>query len=137
MFHFKRKSDISGKSNILFVCKCIPWRCEEGIDPDTWDISRHLVEKGHDVTILCVGSETGCENSHIKEGIVITEIPYLLGSYIESISKLAANYFFNAAVKKWVNENVETFDIVHTQGENGHLFVDDASSEPLIMKMQG
>ena len=137
MFHFKRKAGIPENSNILFVCKCFPWSCEEGIESQTWNTSLSLIEKGHDVTILCVGTEMGCENSHITEGVVITAIPYLLGSYIESISKLAANYFFNLAAKRWINVNDEKFDVVHVQGESEYLFADNETSESLLMKMQG
>ena len=137
MFYFKRKTEMPEGSNILFVCKFIAWRSEEGISSYTWDISRSLVEKGHDVTILCVGSEIGCENSHLSEDIVITKIPYLLGSYVESISKIAADYFLSNTVKRWINKNDEKFDVVHLQGESEYLFARNETTESILIKMQG
>ena len=133
MFQFKRKATIPESSNILIVSKCFPM-CSEA---PTWKISRSFIEKGHEVTILLIGTEIGCENSYMKEGIIITRIPYLFGSYLPSISKQAADYFFNWSIKRWISRNKEKFDIVHVQDESEHLIADYEGFNTIVMQMQG
>ncbi len=137
MYRFKRKTEIPENSNMLLVCKCFPLSIEKGIETKTWNVSRSLIEKGHDVTILCIGTATGCENSYLTNGVVVTEIPFLLGSYIESISKFASDYFFSLTIKRWINQNAEKFDAVHVQGESEYLFSDAEAFKSMAMKMQG
>ncbi|MEQ6119086.1 hypothetical protein [Reichenbachiella sp. MALMAid0571] len=115
--------------NILFVCKCLPWSCVDGINGQVWNMSHTMIEQGHQVTILCIGSEHDCENSYMKDGIVITEIPYFVGSYMDPIAMLAEEYFFNLAVKRWIRKNVEKFDVVNILGQRRDLSIDNLYPE--------
>jgi len=137
MFQIKRKAAIPESSNILIVSKCFPMCSEVAIETQTWKISRSFIEKGHEVTILQISPEIGCENSYMKEGIIITRIPYLFGSYLPSISKQAADYFFNWSIKHLISRNKEKFDIVHVQGESEYLIADNEGFNAIVMQMQG
>lgn len=137
MFQFKRKAAIPDSSNILIVSKCFPMSSETTIETQTWKISRSFIEKGHEVTILQIGTEVGCENSYMKEGVIITKIPYLFGSYLPSISKQASGYFFNWSIQRWISRNKEKFDIVHVQGESEYLIADNEDFSTIVLQMQG
>jgi len=117
------KEIMKEEMNVLFVCKCLPWSCMEGVKKQVWSKSCAMHAQGHQVTILCIGSEHDCENSYMKEGIVITEIPYFVGSYIDPIAMLAEEYFFNLAIKRWIRKNVEKFDVVHVLGQREDLSI--------------
>ena len=117
--------------NVLFVCKCLLRSCKERFKKQVWKISQEMIDQGYQVTILCIGNEHECENSYMKDGIVITEIPYFVGSYMDPIALLAEEYFFNLAVKRWVRTNIEKFDIVNILGQKEDLSVDHQYSELL------
>lgn len=109
------------KLNILLICKTLPWQFKGGIQTHTWELAKALNEKGHNVSILSGGSFRSFEAETKKEGISIINIPYFPGRYIKPISFLAEEFSFNFAVKKWVKENENSFDIIHAQGRSGYL----------------
>jgi hypothetical protein len=76
-----------------------------------------LAKTGHDVTIVC-GSDLGFpENSYMKQGVVLTEIPYHHSRPIHALSKQSEEYFFKQAVKKWMSKNQEQFDMVKEESQ--------------------
>ena len=128
-FPTKNIEIMKDEMNVLFACKCLPWSCMEGVKKQVWSMSKTMLEQGHQVTILCIGSEYDCENSYMKDGIVITEVPYFVGSYMDPIAMLAEEYFFNLAVKRWIRKNVEKFDVVHVLGEREVLSIENQYCE--------
>ncbi len=128
-FPTKNIEIMKDEMNVLFACKCLPWSCMEGVKKQVWGMSSAMLEQGHQVTILCIGSEYDCENSYMKDGIVITEVPYFVGSYMDPIAMLAEEYFFNLAVKRWIRKNVEKFDVVHVLGEREVLSIENQYCE--------
>lgn len=122
--------------NILFVCRGLPSRYHEGIDSQTWNLSQSLIRMGHEVTILCIGGDTECENSFIKDGVVITRIPYFLGSYINPKALLGEEYFFYLSARKWIKKNMDEFDVVHLEGSTGYAVADENRSKSIKIAMQ-
>ncbi len=108
------------KVNILFVCKANPSGYNEGIKMEAWNLCRSLMEMGHEVTVLSVGG-SDCENSIMKEGVVLTKVPYYPGVWKYPVLNLAENYFFELTAQKWVKKNKDEFDVVHVEGRREYL----------------
>jgi hypothetical protein len=119
------------KSNILFVCKTAPWKSENGISGHFWNLSQTLAKIDHNVTIVC-GTELGSpENSYIRQGLVITEIPYLYGRQTHGLSEQAKEYFFKQAIKKWMDSNQEKFDLIKEEKQKYSFTTYDKYCEQL------
>lgn len=122
--------------NILFVCRGLSSQYHEGIDSQTWNLSQSLIRMGHEVTILCIGGDTECENSYIQDSVVITRIPYFLGAYINPSVLLGEEYFFYLSARKWINKNKDEFDVVHLEGSKGYSVADENRSKSLVSALQ-
>jgi hypothetical protein len=104
------------KQNILFVYQSNPWMFESNIDNQNWNLARTLARTGHDVTLVYGSKFTSLENSYLKEGVIVTEVP----AYIP-ITDLAKEYFFKLTIKKWINKNQEYFDHIKEEN-NSYIF---------------
>jgi hypothetical protein len=102
------------KQNILFVYQSNPWMFESNIDNQNWNLARTLARTGHDVTLVYGSKFTSLENSYLKEGVIVTEVP----AYIP-ITDLAKEYFFKLTIKKWINKNQEDFDLIKEENDRG------------------
>ncbi|QNL22668.1 glycosyltransferase family 4 protein [Hyphobacterium sp. CCMP332] len=124
------------KLNVLMLCKSLPWNFKGGIQTHTWDLSRELQERGHNISILCAGSLFKSQR-FVKEGIEIIELPYLPGRYIFPFSKLAEELLFNLSLKFWVNKNAQKYDIVHMQGRSGYLLNQASGKTRYVQTIHG
>ena len=102
------------KQNILFVYQSNPWMFESNIDNQNWNLAHTLARTGHDVTLVYGSKFTSLENSYLKEGVIVTEVP----AYIP-ITDLAKEYFFKLTIKKWINKNQEDFDLIKEENDRG------------------
>lgn len=106
---------------VLMICKSLPWRFKGGIQTHTWDLSRALVAKGHQVAVLTGGLYSQNIRQYYKEGVEIIEIPFFPGRYFPGIGTLVEELSFNLEVKKWVKKHANSYEIIHAQGRSGYL----------------
>ncbi len=107
---------------ILMVCKNIPQTYKGGIQTHTYELSKHLVNKGHQVSILMSGSFFSNKNVKDQNGIELIKVPYLPGRYIPMFRLFLDELFFNISAYWWILINGYKYDIIHMQGRSGFIY---------------
>lgn len=118
---------------ILMICKSLPWRFKGGIQTHTWDLSRALVAKGHQVTVLTGGMYSQNLKQYHKENVEIIEIPFFPGRYFPGIGTLVEELSFNLEVKKWIKKHADSYEIIHAQGRSGYLLYQIPEIHPKLV----
>lgn len=93
-----------------------------GIQTHVWELSKWMMRKGYEVSILSAGSVKKGSITREVDGRTIHEIRYFPGRYIPIFSLFTEEFFFNLAVLKWLKKNHENYDIIHLQGRSGYLY---------------
>ncbi|MEZ4951603.1 MAG: glycosyltransferase family 4 protein [Saprospiraceae bacterium] len=104
---------------ILYIVKTLPFQYKGGIQTHTWKLSQKMLERGHEVSILCGGSLKRGFKKYELEGRSILELPYLPGRKFPFLKKISEEVFFNWAAARWLQTNQNSFDLVHLQGRSG------------------
>ncbi|MEI6411037.1 MAG: glycosyltransferase family 4 protein [Bacteroidota bacterium] len=122
---------------ILLVCKSLPPKVSGGIQTHTWKLSGHLVQLGHEVSILTAGSFFRLESSEMVEGRNVISIPSFPGRKMPLFADLLEEWSFNLAVQQWLWKHDGLFDIVHVQGRSGCLAPGSGLQMPVVTTFHG
>ncbi|MEM1217826.1 MAG: glycosyltransferase family 4 protein, partial [Bacteroidota bacterium] len=106
---------------ILYVVKSLPDSFKGGIQTHIWELTRCMMEMGHEVTILSAGSMRKGPERYKEEGREIIKIPYLPGRRMPFLKMTLEELNFNVAARNWIRHNGEDYDIIHLQGRSGTL----------------
>lgn len=121
-------------SNILLVHKSLKFNSQQSYHRKIWLLSQNLVEMGHDVTILWEGDHSGCENSYIKEGVMLTELPFFsLGKLNLQLNEI----MFNISALKWIKKNGHEFNIIQILGKTSSLHKYEYQNESINQTIKG
>lgn len=110
------------KYKILMVSKNIPQTYKGGIQTHTYELSKHLIDKGHEVNILMSGSIFNKEKIVIDNGINLIKIPYIPGRYIPILKLFLDELFFNISAYFWLLRNSKNYHLIHLQGRSGFIY---------------
>ena len=111
--------DQSKKLNILLISKSLPKTFKGGIQSHVWDLSQALIARGHQVSILAAGSMTRPTYQEEIEGRKIIYLRYFRGKRAPVLKVFLEELGFCVAVRYWLLENGDQFDIIHGQGRSG------------------
>ena len=119
---------------LLFVCKSLPFAFRGGIQTHVWELTRQLVARGYDVTILTAGSWRAGEKVVDHDGRRVVHLPYPPGRRVWGLRKTLEDVCFNAAAYGWLRDHAHAYDCVHLQGRSGCFFaaVRPRRSAPLV-----
>ena len=109
----------SGSLNILLICKSLPQTFKGGIQSHVWDLSKGLMARGHQVSILAAGSMTRSTYEEEVEGRRIIYLRYLRGKHAPLLKVSLEEFGFSFSVYKWLKKYGSQFDIIHGQGRSG------------------
>lgn len=106
---------------ILYVVKSLPDSFKGGIQTHIWELTRCMMELGHEVTILSAGSLRKGPERYKEDGREIIKIPYLPGRKLPFFQMTLEELNFNVVARNWIRRNGHDFDIIHLQGRSGTL----------------
>ena len=119
---------------ILFVCKSLPFAFKGGIQTHVWELTRLLVAKGLEVSILTAGSwRSGLETSE-HAGRTIIHLPYPPGRKVPGLRKTLEDLSFNVAAFGWLRKHGHRYERIHLQGRSGCFYaaLKPLASTPII-----
>jgi glycosyltransferase involved in cell wall biosynthesis len=122
---------------ILLICKSLPIRSQGGIQTHVWKLSEHLIQLGHEVSILTAGSWKKGETRYDLAGRNIIEIPYLPLFRQPIMPVFLEEWSFNISAKWWLKRHETPFDIIHLQGRSGFLYPTSKHKTPIISTFHG
>lgn len=107
---------------LLFVCKSLPYSFKGGIQTHVWELTRYLMARGCEVTILTGGSLRRGTYRERHGGRELIFLPYLPGRRLPCLQKSTEDISFNAAAYVWLRRHARDYDIVHVQGRSGCFY---------------
>ena len=107
---------------ILFVCKSLPYSFKGGIQTHVWELTRHLLALGAEVTILTGGSLRRGVYREREDGREIVFLPYPPGRRLPFLQKSVEDIGFNVAAYAWLRRHAAEYDCVHVQGRSGCFY---------------
>jgi glycosyltransferase involved in cell wall biosynthesis len=108
---------------VLIVSKTLPDNFKGGIQTHVWNLSKYLIERGHEVTILRSGSFRKPLEEEIVEGRRIVRVPVLPLRRLPFLTDIFDEMSFHLAAQHWVLRHQAEFDLLHLQGRSGNLML--------------
>ena len=107
---------------LLFVCKSLPYSFKGGIQTHVWELTRHLIDLGADITILTGGSLRRGVYRERQDGRELVFLPYVPGRRLPFLQKSVEDIGFNVAAYRWLRRHARDYDCVHVQGRSGCFY---------------
>lgn len=122
---------------VLFVCKSLPASFQGGIQTHVWNISAHIAQLGHDVSILTAGGFQLTPTQYTEEGRTVIKLPYLPLRHQPFLKTWGEEFSFNISVNLWLLQHAKNYDIIHLQGRSGFMFPRERNCVPVVTTLHG